>query len=114
MSAPNIEILYYEVSYYKAGNISHYLKFWENLTNNSWIIDIVKYGLKLDFTKYPIHNKLHHNTLTEKELAIIDIEVGKFISKEVLSFSNHMNQENLYQGYLPDQKNMVQKGWYWI
>lgn len=78
-----------EVTEYKAGAIKNYLTVWQSMTENPWILDIIRSGLKLDFLNMPVQYKHTQSTLSKEELNIIDIEMDKLLMKEVVSLSQH-------------------------
>ena len=68
-----------------AGKIKYYYNNWKNITNDRFILDIVKYGLKIDFKNKPqLVNvpKIPHNT---EEKRIINFEINKLLKKGVIT-----------------------------
>ena len=68
-----------------AGKIKYYYNNWKNITNDRFILDIVKYGLKIDFKSKPqLVNvpKIPHNA---KEISIINLEINKLLKKGVIT-----------------------------
>ena len=66
-----------------------YLSFWESLTNDPVILDAIKYH-HIEFeTEYPTQtvqpNKFNFSAA---EIMIIDAEIAKLVSKEVLQVTN--------------------------
>lgn len=57
--------------------------------NNPWILDIIKFGLKLDFVEHSVYNNNIHCNLTQSELQVIDAEVNKLLSKKVISVTSY-------------------------
>ena len=77
----------YLVDNFRAGGIRHHLDTWRAFTSDKYILDIVENGLKLNFTadapsKVPFEYKRSQN-----ETRVIDEEVFKLLSKEVISAS---------------------------
>ena len=68
-----------------AGKIKYYYNNWKNITNDRFILDIVKYGLKIDFKSKPqLANvpKIPHNA---KDISIINLEINKLLKKGVIT-----------------------------
>ena len=67
-----------------AGKIKYYYNNWKNITNDRFILDIVKYGLKIDFKNKPqLANvpKIPHNA----EEKSINLEINKLLKKGVIT-----------------------------
>ena len=50
---------------FRAGNIKNYLGQWSFITTDRFIIETVKWGLKIDFSNKPVHKnipKIAHST----------------------------------------------------
>ena len=74
-----------EVLDYKAANIQQYLRAWIDITNDKFIIDIVREGLKVDFMAYPpSSNEAVQCVFGPSEILIIDSEINKLLSKKVI------------------------------
>ena len=68
-----------------AGKIKYYYKNWRDITSDRFILDIVKYGLKIDFKNKPqLANvpKIPHNA---EEKSIINLEIDKLLKKGVIT-----------------------------
>ena len=66
---------------YKGGNIKNYLYNWENITSDPYILQIIKYGLKLEFESMPLKQR-HQIHLSFSEMNIIDTEIENLLKKE--------------------------------
>ena len=76
---------------YQGGKISKYLHNWEKLTQDKYILDIIKYGLKLEFIKYPPkQHSFPPNIYSKTEEESIKIEIKKFLDKKFIVECNHL------------------------
>ena len=70
---------------FATGKIKYYYNNWKNITNDTFILDIVNYGLKIDFkNKRQLVNvpKIPHNA---EEKSIINLEINKLLKKGVIT-----------------------------
>ena len=79
------------VEHFRAGQVKHHLPFWESLTNDPVILDAIKHH-HIEFeAEYPTQtvqpNKINFSAA---EIMIIDAEIAKLVSKEVLQVTNHV------------------------
>ena len=42
------------------GRLTHFLKDWEQITQDKWVLEIVKQGYKLEFKTIPVFNGIIH------------------------------------------------------
>ena len=69
---------------YEAGNIKHCLQNWQEITSDPYILDIVKYGLKLDFLYSPPACKPYEYGRNNDEKLVISEEIQKLLKKKVI------------------------------
>ena len=86
----NLEDLHKRVDNFKAGQVKHHLPMWESLTNDPVILDAIKHH-HIEFeaespTQRIRPNKIH---FSPEEIAIIDAEIAKLVSKEILTLVNY-------------------------
>ena len=70
---------------FATGKIKYYYNNWKNITNDTFILDIVNYGLKIDFkNKRQLVNvpKIPHNA---EEKSIINLEINKLLKQGVIT-----------------------------
>ena len=86
----NLEDLHKSVENFKAGQVKHHLPLWESLTNDLIILDAIKHHhieFEVGFPKQMARpNKIHFSPM---EINIIDAEIAKLVSKEILTLVNH-------------------------
>ena len=68
-----------------AGKIKYYYKNWKNITSDRFILDIVKYGLKIDFKNKPQLVNVPKIPYNAEEKSIINLEIGKLLKKGVIT-----------------------------
>ena len=61
--------------------IKYYYNNWKNITNDRLILDIVKYGLRIDFKNKPHLVNVPKNFYNAQEKHIIDLETNKLLKK---------------------------------
>ncbi len=88
------EYLHHKVKSFTAGNIRNYIRNWEDLTGDINILDIVKNGLKLNFTDAPPDSREPFEYPRSKtEFEKIDVEVRKLLKKGVVEYCNREEGE---------------------
>ena len=70
-----------------ACNITNYVSQWCKVTSDKFIIDIVRHGLRINFTQEPPEREPFEYKRCKQDFLIIEMEVAKIISKEVISES---------------------------
>ena len=76
------------VTKFTGGNTKLFAKNWEKLTSDTYILDIIKNGLRLDFKEFPQNRQYQFKALKDEELNIVKEEVQKLLSKQVICESN--------------------------
>ena len=81
----------------------HY-SMWEIITKDKFILDVVKHGLRLDFTDFkPQYEGNPRTKFSDKEISVITAEIGKLLKKKVVKASDKV----LFPAYLPDLKKIT-------
>ena len=62
---------------------SYYYEHWKKYTSDTFILDIIKNGLKLDFNELPFKHCCNSFPLSKEEMRIINSEIQKLKSKKV-------------------------------
>ena len=75
---------------FQGGNITQYFRNWENMTCDPVIINIVRYGLKLDLVDLPLYNRHAQHSLSYEEITIIKKEINKLLSKNMITETNNL------------------------
>ena len=88
VSANNIgnikNILSQDVKNFEGGNLRYFSKNWYKYTQDSYILDIISNGLKLDLMEMPIQNQYSIHPLAKNETEIVSSEIQKLLNKKVL------------------------------
>ena len=90
---------------YVAGKIKYYYNNWKNITNDRFILDIVKYGLKIDFkNKLQLVNvpKIPHNS---EEKSIINLEINKLLTKGVITICQKEEDDFISTVFIREKKD---------
>ena len=80
--------LHQKVNNFSAGHIKNFVKNWKNLTSDSVILDIVKHGLKLNFTSEIPSKGPFEYPRSKQDTSIISKEVEKLLQKGVITECN--------------------------
>jgi len=65
-----------------AGKFSRAVDKWYHITNNEWILEVVRKGFKIDFLSLPIQKKAPNEfVMTEEQELVLDTEVQELIKK---------------------------------
>ena len=77
---------------FQAGNISHSLDAWKEMTSDKDILSTVM-GMSIEFCDKPIQHYLPKSARSEREIQIISGEINKLLSKGVLEVTKHSDNE---------------------
>lgn len=97
--------IYNKVTEFTGGNTKLFAKNWEKLTSDTYILDIIKNGLRLDFKEFPQNRQYQFKTLKDEELNIVKEEVQKLLSKQVICESNREKNDYLSNVFTRDKRN---------
>ena len=91
---------------FQGGNITQYLRNWENMTSDPVILNIVRYGLKLDLISLPLyHRHYSQHSLSSQEITIIKKEINKLLSKTVITKSIKLPSDFISGVFTRDKKD---------
>ena len=79
-----METLRAEVEKFKGGNITNCFEKWANITQDQFVLNIVKFGLTMEFAKVPLCQFVPPLNSSPGETEIIDAEISKLLSKGVI------------------------------
>ncbi len=68
-----------------AGKISNCYNKWKEITNDPFILQLVRKGLKIDFFEWPPEYHTSNFSLRSFEKVVIDKEITKLLDKKVIS-----------------------------
>ena len=69
---------------FEEGKLKNYYEHWKKYTSDTFIHDIIKNGLKLDFNEIPFQHCCNNFPLSKEEMSIINSEIQKLNSKRVI------------------------------
>ena len=79
-----METLRAEVEKFKGGNITNCFQKWANITQDQFVLNIVKFGLTMEFAEVPLCQFVPPLNFSPGETEIIDAEISKLLSKGVI------------------------------
>ena len=61
--------------------LSHFLKEWEQITQDRWILSIIREGYKLEFLQKPPFLGIKETVVSAKNINIINLEINSLLEK---------------------------------
>ena len=89
---------------FQAGNISHSINVWKQLTSDDDILSTVM-GMSIDFCDEPVQHYLPKSVRSKSEVCIITGEINKLLLKGVLEVTHHCDNEIISDIFLRDKKD---------
>ena len=83
-----METLRAEVEKFKGGNITNCFEKWANITQDQFVLNIVKFGLTMEFAEVPECQFVPPLNFSLVETKIIDWEISKLLTKGVIVKTN--------------------------
>ena len=78
------DVLYSDVEDFKGGKLKYYYEHWKKYTSDTFMLDIIKNELKLNFNEIPFQHCHNNFPLSEEEMSIINSEIQKLKSRKVV------------------------------
>ena len=91
---------------FKAGCIAHSLPAWKNITSDNNIISTVM-GMKINFENPPTQHYITNSPRQPAETLIIDSEIQKLLSKQVIEPTRHCKNEVISDIFVREKKRMA-------
>ena len=79
-----INVLYADVENFEGGKLRHFCDHWKKYTSDTFILNIIKNGLKLDLNEIPFQHCCTNFPLSKKGMSLINTDIQKFKSKKVI------------------------------
>ena len=79
-----METLRAEMKKFKGSNITNCFEKWANITQDQFVLNIVKFGLTMEFAEVPLCHFVPPLNFSPVETEIIDAEISKLLSKAVI------------------------------
>lgn len=86
------EVLDSQVSAHIAGRISKYIKYWQELTSDTYILDIVR-GYKIEFSEIPYQTRARPTVACKRDSEIIEDLILSFEKKGIIRKANHCDDQ---------------------
>ena len=83
-SIDKIETLRADEEKFMGGNITNCFEKWANITQDQFVLNIVKFGLTMKFAEVPVCQFVPTLNFSPVETEIIDAEISKLLSKGVI------------------------------
>ena len=81
-----METLRAEVEKFKDGNITKCFEKWANITQDQFVLNIVKFGLTMEFAEVPLCHFVPPLNFSPGETEIIDAEISKLLENPMIMF----------------------------
>ena len=72
-----IGVLYPDLEYFEGRKLKYYCEHWKKYTGDTFILDIIENGLKLNFNELPFQHCCNNFPLLKEEMSIINSEIQK-------------------------------------
>ena len=89
-----METLRADVEKCKGGNITNCFEKWPNITQDQFVLNVVKFGSTMGFAEVPVCQFVPPLNFSTVEIEIIDAEISKLLSKGVII--NTTRETNVY------------------
>ena len=103
------DVLHSHVENSEGGKLNHYYEHWKKFTSDTFILDIIKNGFKLDFNEIPFQHCCSNSPLSKEEMSIINSEIQKLKSKKVIVNTDKVAGDYI-SGVFPEVKKMAVTG----
>ena len=94
-----------DVENFKGGNITNCFEKWANITQDQFILNIVKFGLTMELAKIPVYQFVPPLNFSPVETEVIDAEISKLLSKGVIV--NTTRKPNDYVSRIGPKKMVI-------
>ena len=78
------DVLYSDVENFQRGKLKNYYEHSKKYISDTFLLDIIKNGLKLDFNEIPFQHCCTNFLLSKEEMSITNSEIQKLKSKKVI------------------------------
>ena len=99
------DVLYSDVENFEGGKLKYYYEHWKKYTSDTFILDIIKNGLKLDFNEIPFQHCCNNFPLSKEEMSIINSEIQKLKSKKVIVNTDRRTGDYIFDVFTRSKKD---------
>ena len=66
--------------------LSHFVENWKNITDDKFVLNVIKEGYRLDFKKYPplVRSPINESNMSSNQLLILESEIAVMLEKGVI------------------------------
>ena len=75
------------------GRLSNFVKKWESVTDDEWVLTTIREGLQLDFNIIPKNTGIKHTHVNAQNQSIFTEEISKLIQKEAIEIVPYANSQ---------------------
>ena len=86
MKVSNIKACHPEIPV--GGRLIYFLDEWKQITNDQWVLSIIKEGYKLEFVQIPQNTGIKITTVPAKNQIILQTEVNELLQKRAVEYVN--------------------------
>lgn len=78
------------------GRLSLFIKEWEKITDDKWVLSVIREGYKLEFQNFPPNTGIKQTCVNAKDIIILNQEVEKLLEKEAIEI---VPPAEIHQGF---------------
>ena len=87
------------------GRLKFFIKNWEKITNDKWVLSTIKNGLKMDFLKIPKFSGIKETKVNQKQMPFLLAEVDTLLEKGAIEIvPKNQIREGFYSTFFLVQK----------
>jgi hypothetical protein len=79
--------------------LSHFVENWKNITDDKFVLNVIKEGYRLDFKKYPplVRNPINESNMSSNQLLILESEIAVILKKGVIEEVQTQSSPGFYR-----------------
>lgn len=75
------------------GRLKFFYQNWQNITDDKWVLSVIKEGFKFNFIKKPPHSGIKVTSVSAAKQSILEQEVAELLKKNAIEIVPKQNQE---------------------
>ena len=99
------DVLYSDVENFEGGKLKYYYEHWKKYTSDTFILEIIKNGLKLDLNEILFQHCCNNFPLSKEEMSIINSEIQKLKSKKVIVNTDRRTGDYIFDVFTRSKKD---------
>lgn len=82
------------------GRLKHFVQNWEQITDENWVLSILRTGLKIDFMEEPVFSGIKETRVPKHQMSLILSEVESLLEKGAIEkIPQNQKQEGFYSTF---------------